>query len=241
MTMIDLTKVTDPYERKARIYPGLICLFPIIITVFTVSPEIFRLWSSLATLAISFGLLQLLASIARDRGKELEPSLFKEWGGMPSVKILRYSDQTIPKAAKERYHKVLSTQTGIHPPPISLENEQTEEADDIYHSWSDFLRGRTRDSGKYPMVFKENVNYGFRRNLLGLRPLCIFVGIFCFALIIWRGFHNYRTSATIDPLLIGTAAIVFIYITIFILVVNKTWVKLPADAYARQLIETLNA
>ncbi|MBU4185546.1 MAG: hypothetical protein KKI12_08370 [Proteobacteria bacterium] len=239
--MIDLTKISDPYERRARIYPGLICLFPIIITVFIVSPKIFHLWSSLAALAVSFGLLQLLAHIARDRGKYLEVMLLKEWGGMPSIRFLRFRDQTIPKPAKKRYHAILSEQTGIDLPSKELENDKPAEADEIYQSWSDYLRGKTRNSNKYPLVFKENVNYGFRRNIFGLRLLCLLAGIFCLVAIIAKGFQLYRTSATIDAPIAGTGVIVALYLCIFIFIINKQWVKLPADAYARQLLEALNA
>ena len=238
--MIDLTKITDPYERKARIYPGLICLFPIIITVFVVYPKIFHLWSSLAALAVSFGLLQLLAHLSRDRGKQLEVTLFQEWGGMPSLRLLRFRDQTIPKPAKQRYHAILSEQTGINPPSQELENDKPAEADEIYLSWSDYLRGKTRDSNKYPLVFKENVNYGFRRNIFGLRILCLLASMVCWAAIILKGFQLYRTSATINATIISTAAIIALYLCIFLFIINKQWVKLPADAYARQLLESLN-
>lgn len=33
-----------------------------------------------------------------------------------------------------------------------------------------FLREQTRDPKMFPIVYEENVNYGFRRNLLGLKP-----------------------------------------------------------------------
>ena len=206
-----------------------------------VYPKVFHLWSSLAALAVSFGLLQFLAHMARDRGKQLEPTLFKQWGGMPSIRLLRYRDETIPKPAKERYHALLSEQTGINPPSNELENDQPAEADEIYQSWSDYLRGKTRNSSKYPLVFKENVNYGFRRNLFGLRLLCLLGSIFCLAVIILKGYQFYRTSATIDAAIAGTGVVVALYLSIFIFIINKQWVKLPAYAYARQLLEALNA
>ena len=33
------------------------------------------------------------------------------------------------------------------------------------------LREATRDTSRFPLVFAENANYGFRRNLWGLRPI----------------------------------------------------------------------
>lgn len=239
--MIDLRKIADPYERKARVYPGLICLFPLLITVFIAYPKIFHLWSSLVALAVSFGLLQFLAHLARDRGKQLEKNLFQEWDGMPSIRFFRFRDQTISNPIKQRYHSFLSQETGINAPTPDFENNNPTEADEIYLSWSDYLRGKTRNGNKYPLVFKENVNYGFRRNLYGLRNLCLLVSIVCLSLIIVKIYQLYQASPSIDTTLISTAIIIAVYLLIFLFIVNKSWVKMTADAYARQLLESLNA
>ncbi len=238
--MIDLTKIADPYERKARIYPGLICLFPLLITVFVAYPKIFHLWSSLVALSVSFGLLQFLAHLARDRGKRMEKNLFQEWDGMPSVRFFRFRDQTIPNPIKQRYHSLLSQKTGINAPMSDFESNKPTEADEIYLSWSDYLRGKTRSVNKYPLVFKENVNYGFRRNLYGLRNLCLLVSIVCLLLIIAKIYQLYQASPSIGATIISTAMIIAVYLLIFLFIVNKNWVKMTADAYARQLLESLN-
>ena len=44
-------------------------------------------------------------------------------------------------------------------------------ADTKYKSAIGSLLEATRDTSKFPLVFAENANYGFRRNLWGLRPI----------------------------------------------------------------------
>ena len=239
--MINLTKITDPYERKARIYPGLIMLIPIVVTVYTIFPDIFNLWSSLAALLISFGTLHFLANLARDRGKALETILFEQWGGMPSVQILRYHDKEIPAPAKKRYHKILEQQTAIDSPIENEELSAPSSSEQIYRSWSDYLRGKTRNVDEFPLVFKENVNYGFRRNLLGLKCFCIFAGLVGIAVTGTKIFLHFQKSSEISEVLISVLVGLVIYVLIFLFVVNRNWVKTPAYAYARQLIESLNA
>ena len=43
-------------------------------------------------------------------------------------------------------------------------------ADTKYEEVVRSLREATRDTSRFPLVFAENVNYGYRRNLWGLRP-----------------------------------------------------------------------
>ena len=57
-----------------------------------------------------------------------------------------------------------------------LPTQQEEEAcpawaDTKYEEAVTALREATRDTSRFPLVFAENANYGFRRNLWGLRPI----------------------------------------------------------------------
>lgn len=235
--MIDLSKVADPYERRARLYPSLICLFPLMVGVYSSFPNFYKSLSGLVALAIAVGLLQLFSHLARDRGEKLESGLFEEWGGMPSVALFRHSDSNIPNPAKIRYHEMVSGESGIKAPTKESETATPHVADEIYQSWSDYLRGKTRNTEKYPMVFKENVNYGFRRNLLGIKGYCILSGLITLILI-WV--PTYK-SGTIVQEQIGISFGVLVYTFIFILVVKRSWVKVTAYAYAKQLLESLNA
>jgi len=238
--MIDLTKITDPYERKARINPSLICLFPIAITAIVAFPKIFNLWSSISAVAISFGFIQLIAHVARDFGKKKEAALFIMWEGMPSVRYLRLKDQTIPLPLKEKYHKRLSKLTKIKQPAITEEDDNPQKADQVYLSWSNSILAMTRDTTKFNLLYKENINYGFRRNLFGLRPFCISNGFLCLMLLIIKVSLTSGISKQIDIGILTIGILIILYLIIFIFYIEQEWVKITADEYGRRLIETIN-
>ena len=235
--MIDLAKITDPYERKARLYPALICLFPLMVGMSITFPKVYSTLSGLVALAAAIGGVQFLSHLARDRGKKLEPNLFKSWGGTPSVSILRHSNELISPPAKRKYHSVLETKSKIAAPSVDDENCNPEKADEIYSAWSDFLRGKTRDTKKFPLVFKENINYGFRRNLLGIRWHCICSALIALVVIFIPSLESLILSE--NQIAIGLFLVAYVFI--FIFVVNRDWVRTVANAYSRNLIEAINA
>lgn len=235
--MIDLSKFTDPYERKARLYPALICLFPIMIGVSISYPKVFSTLSGFVALAAAVGLLQLLSHLARDRGKSLEEGLYKKWGGMPSVTIFRHRDNRIPSPAKLKYHAVLSKISKINAPSKEDELQQPTKADEIYLSWSDYLRGKTRDQKKYSLLFKENINYGFRRNVLGIKWFCVLSSVIAVAILFVPVFNG----GEITKIIIATTSFCMLYLFVFLFVVKASWVRVVAEAYGKQLIEAINA
>lgn len=236
MEAIDLTKITDPYERKARLSPALLCILPMVIAVSVSYPGIYTTLSGFVALVIAFGGLQFLSNLSRDSGKKLEKKLFIIWGGIPSVSIFRHGNNIIPKPLKHKYHEKLSECTGIAAPTEEEEAKDLNSADEIYRSWSDFLRKRARDSNKYPLLLKENINYGFRRNLLGIKWQCFFSGLLGIAIVILPKLEELN----FNELEITVCVIVFVYLLIILTVINSEWVKTTAFEYAKRLVETID-
>jgi hypothetical protein len=167
------TYVIDEYDRRARLYPALLCFVPAIAVAVGVYGEEFTVSKGLLSLAISFGFIALLISVARDSGKKREPKLFTKWGGKPTTLVLRHRDHTIDTVTKRTYHEFLGKHLGVLFPTIDEESRNPVGADDKYDAGVRWLLEKTRDKKKFPFVFRENVNYGFRRNCLGLKPLGI--------------------------------------------------------------------
>ena len=87
------------------------------------------------------------------------------------------------------------------------------------------------------MLFKENINYGFRRNLFGIRWFCVVSS----AISIFLANSAIMTGGEVTEITIAVSLSLGVYAAIFLLVVNEAWVKVVADAYAKQLIEVMNA
>lgn len=170
MGLIDsIAKFADPYDRQARLYPALLALFPLAIVITIVFAQQASALGNLAVAAAGCGALYWMAGVARDRGKRMEPDLFKDWGGKPSTQLLRHRNQAIDPVTKARVHTFLAAKLGVAFPTAAQEAQEPGEADRLYESATRWLLEQTRETSKHRLLFTENISYGFRRNMLGMR------------------------------------------------------------------------
>jgi len=236
MTPIDL--VTDPYERKARLYPALLLIAPLVAAGVALLSAKLSGVQSLGAAIVGCGGAFLLTQLARDAGKNREKSLFAKWGGLPSVVIFRHRDPRLDPITKVRYHKKLTGLVKEAEAP-TVEQEQTDpaSADTIYSAWSNYLRVNTRDTKKFGLLFQENVNYGYRRNVWGLRPIGIVV---CMASVVACGVRLYlirQATERLDEALIFAGLFATVLLLLWLFRFTSNWVRVPADAYAERLAE----
>jgi hypothetical protein len=236
--MIDLSTVLDRYSRQARLYPALLVLVPVPMALLTWFPDLRDPLGLLFSLAAACGAVYLLAQLGRDRGKAIEPSLFKEWGGKPSVALLRWSDQRIDRFTKQGYHTCLAAAIATAKFPNAAEElADPGLADEAYEAATKWLLQKTRDTKVYRLLFNENISYGFRRNLLGLRVAGIAVSLAVAALSTGAAIERY-TAAGMTPstAVVIASAIAWVAAAWWVFGVRASWVRIPADQYGIQLL-----
>ena len=240
--MHPLGLITDPYDRKARLYPALVLVIPVVATGVAIASAKLSAIQSLAATIAGCGGAFLLTQLARDAGKKREASLFARWGGMPSVAIFRHRDKRLDAITKARYHKKLASLVkGPKAPSVKEEQADPVAADQTYTAWSTYLRVHTRDTKKYPLVFKENVNYGYRRNLSGMRPIGIITSVLSCVVAGGWCYLQYRTTGAVSEELVGACGLALVLLLLWIFRFSAEWVRIPADAYAERLMETVDA
>ncbi len=172
MGLIDaVSKFADPYERQARLYPALLAVCPLAIAAMCVFAPQASLLSNVTLAIVACGLLYWIAGLARQRGRQLEPALFRAWGGKPSVQLMRHRNEQLDPITKARAHSFLAAALGVRFPTLEDEQRDPEQADKVYESATRWLLEQTRDTGKHGLLFAENVAYGFRRNMVGMRSI----------------------------------------------------------------------
>lgn len=180
MTLDEIVaRVTDPYERPARLYPALLALLPLLsLLLLHYGPKATAMTAAV-TLAVSCGGLYLTTNLCRELGKRLEEKLYKGWGGKPTTQLLRHRDKTIEGVTKRRYHSFLAVKIKETFPDKNQEAKNPEAADEVYQSGVRWLLNHTRpaDSDKFELLSKENVTYGFRRNALAMKPVGLTISI----------------------------------------------------------------
>lgn len=230
----------DAYTIQARLRPALLVALPGGLAVIAWFPEKFVGWGLLVGIATSFGLTALLAQLGRDQGKKKESQLFESWGGKPTTLMMRHRSRHFDSNTLQRYHqKLAALLPDLHLPSSEEEKADPEGADQVYESCARFLRERSRDKKKFPLVFDENSSYGFRRNLWGMKPVGIGLAIIgvlvCGVAIVWESFASIPAAA-IGCLLVNLALLLW-----WLLWVKPDWVRLVADAYAERLLAVCEA
>ncbi len=171
-----LEALRDPYERKARVTPGLLLCLPLIVPLICTYGPKHPVLTSVVALLGGCGAIYALASVTRGLGKKLEEKLVTQWGGMPTTVILRHRSNFMDSTSKRRYHAAIHAKLGIAMPTCEDEAADPVKADDIYQGATRRLRELTR--GDKHLLLKENIAYGFHRNMLALKPLGICICLF---------------------------------------------------------------
>lgn len=90
---------------------------------------------------------------------------------MPSTIMLRHRDGRLNPQTKARYHSAIRAKLGLTVPTAARERIDPRKADHTYEAAVAVLRDKTRATE--PLVLKENISYGFFRNMSALRPFGI--------------------------------------------------------------------
>lgn len=238
--MNPLNLITEAYERQARLYPALLLVAPVVATAVAImSAKLTDLQSASAAL-VGCGGAFLLTQLARDSGKKREPLLFQKWGGLPSVLIFRHRHSRFDSITKARYHKKLSTLVkGVKAPTPEDEEADPAAADEVYTAWSHYLRANTRDTKKHALLFQENVSYGYRRNVWGLRPIGITISALCSIVAGVRLWFIYRSTGQPGEEVAGALVVSLLFLALWLFRFTEDWVRVPADAYAERLAEAV--
>jgi len=243
-----LEKYFDHYVINARLKPAFFVLMPFAITTLAWCPRAQQVGGIILTFLMTFGVMAFLSNLVSNLGNQLQDKLFGIWGGAPTTTLLRYSDNILDAYTKQRYHKWLESKL----PELVMPCPETEAAnpvgaDHIYVSAANFLREYTRNKTKYPMVYSDNVAYGFARNLLVMRPIGIgvtIVSIFLNLVFLYVYFIKAGESLgnlidnKISMVIFGSGAITvsFIILLIITLTINQTYVHGRAIRYAKSLL-----
>jgi hypothetical protein len=232
----------DKYNLNARFYPMVLFYMPVVLLAILFSFH----FDNYKHLLTSFGVLGALSyfikQIGRDAGKTREPSLWRSWDGAPTTQLLRWRNTAIDPNTKKRYHDRLQALCPVDEiPDPQLENNDPAKADEAYQAWAKFLITKTRDTKKYPLLFKENISYGFRRNLWGLKRYAIGLLILLMLITYMYEAISAKIFNPLDlPALFLEAELALAFLICFwVFIVKPSWVRIPANAYAERLLEAI--
>ena len=222
-------------------------MLPAAITALSWYPDAKTFMGGILTILISFGVMTFISGLISNLGNTLQDKLFVTWGGAPTTDIIRYTNNILDEYTKIRYNQWLETKIdGLSMPSPAEEVTAPDIADQKYRSATNFLREFTRDKKKYPAVYRDNVAYGFARNLLAIRRFGLWVSGITITINVYLVCLLFLDSAT-TPLNdfiklnltgIGAGVLSVIMFIVFLFVINNNYVRGRAIRYAKSLYET---
>ena len=231
----------DGYTLQARLMPTYVVLLPLAVGLQVWLPE-GAILERLGTILVAPApIAVLLAQLGRDRGYRLQKQLWADWGGALTTQMLRHRRIDGNPIMRQLYHMCIERLfPDLHIPTPDEENANPQAADHVYEAATKKLIAATRDRDRFPLIYKENVSYGFRRNLWGLRPLGLILSIggavICFVRWLLWAHPVTAPSPNVDWFLACGACLVMA--TLWGFWIKQSWVRIPAEAYAERLFES---
>lgn len=237
--------LTDPYDRQARATPALMVVLPLLLPVVTQYGLKHPALTAIFAVMSSCGAIYTLSSIARGRGKVLETKLVAEWGGLPTTIALRHRDKHLDSVTKRGYHEAIASKLNIKMPSAEEERLNPDAADEAYKAAGVKLRELTRNDKK--LLLKENIAYGYHRNMVAMKPIgilvCIAAFVYCALLSKAVSLHPpyFNVDAVAEPgiggglgFLVATAMLGF-----WLFHFRKNVIRTFGYAYADRLFESI--
>ncbi len=166
---LDLLSLSDRYERKARLVPGLITAVVFLPAIAVLSSEAFGFVTSLSLVG-AIGVMGgfLLAYLASAFGRAYELRIWpRRPHDLPTNRWLHPSDETVSRQQKEHWYRTIKEQLGLDIPAAAAPGEA--EQDRVINDAVRALRDKFRDVPTSRLLQVHNEDYGFVRNLTGLR------------------------------------------------------------------------
>ena len=226
----------DAYTWRARVLPVYFTAAPAVLAVAATLPEGLTLPLAGASAIVFLSLPYFMGQVTSDFGKRLEPALWTSWGGPPTTRFLRHENGEFNAATRVRIHAQLRV-LGLRVPTAEEEDTDHEQALLLYGSAVDELRRLTRDSQRFNLLHKTNIEYGFRRNLLGLKPTGLAITALALVATGWSLYRGWHTDGVVPPVALVTTLLNTCVALGWLVGVRAKTVRITAERYAQRLLE----
>jgi hypothetical protein len=230
----------DEYERRARLVPGLLAIFPVAILLSVLSLRQLPTVSYVMGAAVLIGTPVVVADIVRQQGRKAEKTLWKSWGGPPTTAWLRLRDPSDNEVQRDLWRKAVAEVSGVELLSLRAEHANPSRADQAIATAIGQVRDRTRDTEKFKLLFDENRNYGFARNLYGVRwtgrGISLGGALIVGAYMAWLSLGRHQDGITAENLFgVASCLAFFIYWCVW---PTPGRVREAANKYAQRLLQS---
>lgn len=187
---LSYVSLSDDYERKARFIPGLFSLLPLLPVSAAYGAA---LWDQLIVLTSGVGLAAVgavaISHIASAFGNRMQRKLWPDWPhDSPTNRWLQPDNAEISTQQRKLWYHAIKKITGLDIGE-TVSRGCSEEINSVINDAINALRDLLWKAPEADRVRLHNVDYGFARNLTGLRviwvPFAVASALACWAGFIW--------------------------------------------------------
>ena len=172
MKWLSYTNLSDHYERKARFCPAVLSLLPLLPTTAAVGGP-FSEWVKLLLGGVGICAVVAvgLSHIASALGNRLQENLWPRWPhDSPTNRWLHPSAKRTSKQQRKLWYAAIRRLVGID---IGMAVASGEEVETTINDAVSTLRSLFWDHPEAHRLRIHNADYGFARNLTGMRPIWV--------------------------------------------------------------------
>lgn len=225
--------IFDSYNLRARLSVIAFYAAPFVIDVFFITGQKFSLTENIILTLITVVICQCLLNICRSKKDSAKVNY--------AASYLQPNSGLSTETRKRYYRKLASFE-----PEFRIfacdESEWNERISyDLCRSVIAWLSSKTRDKKVFHLVYEENINYGYHRNMRNLKKLGIIfniIALFILFLSIWLPYLETLKQSTVKYVI--SMSVHILEIAYLCVCITKNSVNVSAKRYARALIETID-
>ncbi len=170
--------LSDHYERKARFLPGFLALLPAVPVLIAFGQNV-DTWINIILSGVGIGAVVSvgISHVASAFGNRLQESLWPDWPhDSPTNKWLHPDDKTVSEQQKKIWYSSIKIITGLDIESAIYDQSSGDTAIIINDSVK-AIRHRFWKAPEASRLDNFNVDYGFARNITGLRLIWIILSL----------------------------------------------------------------
>jgi len=232
---LNYINLSDNYERKARFLPALLTIFLLLPLTYSIGVPILG-W--VTTLLGSTSLASVIAvgfsHLASAFGNRFQEHLWPRWPHDAPTNLWLHPDNCVRSAQqKKQWHKAIKNITQLDIQSYKATGNSTE-LEALINDAVAQLRNRLWQSEFADRLKIHNCDYGFARNLTGMRPIWISFALIS-AAICW--FEYFFSGADLLwPIISSVVAIIAIILAFLVL---PDYVRIKAHHYAETFLSAV--
>jgi hypothetical protein len=233
---LDFANLSDEYERKARFLPAVLTALPLLPASAALGGPALE-WGKLVLGGVGIGAIVAvgLSHAASAMGNRLQKQLWPRWPyDSPTNRRLHPADESVSRQQRELWYAAVKRLVGID---LAAAVESGVEIDATIDNAVSALRNLFWDRAEASRLRLHNIDYGFARNLTGMRAIWV-AFLVASAAACWIAYFAIDGSALLWSNVSTLLAIILVPTAFWIL---PGYVRAKAVHYAESFFGTLMA